>query len=96
MGTTKSFSWFIWLKVYVGKICPVWPGNVIPDLTWSRVKRNEILNIKEFEGVIKYDEISMYHHAKLREKSHVEFQTVFNLKNGKCKQVKKMDWEFRV
>ena len=37
----------------------------------------------------------MYHHAKLREKSHVEFQTVFNLKNGKCKQVKKMDWEFQ-
>ena len=58
-------------------------------------KRNKILNIKEFEGVIKYDEISMYHHAKLREKSHVEFQTVFNLKNGKCKQVKKMDWEFQ-
>ena len=40
MGTTKSFSWFIWLK-YVGKICPVWPGNVILDLVWSRV--NEII-----------------------------------------------------
>ena len=27
----------------MGKICPVWLGNVIPDLAWNRVKRTNHL-----------------------------------------------------